>query len=482
MSTEPRLNEPSGDQRRADQREKRRVTAVSIVAALVLTGLKLIAGLATGSLGLLSEAAHSGLDAVASLFTFASVRLADQPADPDHPYGHGRFENLSAVLQGLLLLATATFIAVEAVRRILTPSTEVDPSFWAFGVMGFSIVVDVWRSRLLLAAARKFHSKALEADALNFRADLLSSSVVIVGLALTAVASRFQSLSWLLDADAVAALAVALLIATMSVRLAVQSLNVMLDRAPVALQERLTEAVRNVPGVDESGPVRLRESGNKLFADVTVSTSRALSLTAAHGVSEHIERAIKQVEPRVETLVHVEPGVSEDEPASAALRAVALELGCDTHHEHVYQVGNHLEASLHLVVSPSVTLESAHRRAHELVAAARRDNPRLTRVETHLEVSEPELISQRDVSGEQPELVTRLRHTIETAGLDAEVNDLRLYHHEEAPNVWQVVVHCGFPRKLLMTEVHQRTEALELLVRQMPLAVERVLIHAEPRL
>lgn len=462
-------------------REKRRVTLLSVAAATLLTSLKLVAGLATGSLGLLSEAAHSGLDTIASLFTFASVRLAGRPADADHPYGHGRFENLSAILQGLLLLGTAAFIAVEALRRILSPSIQVEPSFWAFGVLGFGMVLDLWRSRLLLTAARKFHSKALEADALNFRADLLSSSVVIVGLALTLLAERSAGLNWLRNADAVAALMVALVIATMSVRLALQSLNVMLDRAPLALQSRLTETVRRVPGVAQSGPVRLRESGHRLFADVTISTSRGLSLTEAHTVSERIEGAIRHIEPRVEILVHVEPGISEDESAASALRAVAFELGGETHHEHVYQVGNRLEASLHLVVPPTLTLDEAHRRAHELVAAARRDNPRLTRIETHLEVSEPELGFQHDVSGEQPKLVERLRQAVRAAGLNATVNEIRLYHREDAPGSWQAVMHCGFPKSLLMYEVHERTERLELLIRQALPNVAQILIHAEPQ-
>lgn len=466
---------------RGAAREKRRVTLVSVAAATLLTSLKLVAGLATGSLGLLSEAAHSGLDTVASLFTFASVRAAGRPADADHPYGHGRFENLSAILQGLLLLGTAAFIAAEALRRILSPSVQVEPSFWAFGVLGFGIVLDLWRSRLLLAAARKFHSKALEADALNFRADLLSSSMVIVGLALTLLADRAPGLSWLRHADAVAALIVAFLIATMSVRLALQSLNVMLDRAPLALQNRLTEAVRRVPGVARSEPVRLRESGHRLFADVTVLTSRGLSLTEAHTVSERIEETVQLIEPRVEILVHVEPGISKDESASLALRAVAFELGYETHHEHVYQVGDRLEASLHLVVLPTLTLDEAHRRAHELVAAAKKDNSGLTRIETHLEVSETELGLQHDVSREQPNLVERLRQIVRTAGLHAGVNEIRLYRREDGLDGWQAVVHCGFPRTLRMYEVHERTESLELLIRQALPEVARVLLHAEPR-
>ena len=461
-------------------REKGRITLVSLVAAVALTLLKLAAGLATGSLGLLSEAAHSGLDTVSSIFTFISVRVAERPADDDHPYGHGRFENLSAVLQGALLLITAGFIIVEAGRRLLSPGEAVAVSYWAFGVMGLSVAVDLWRSRLLMAAARKYRSRALEADALNFRADLLSSSVVIVGLVLTVLAGRSERLGWLGSADALAALVVGLNIVWMSAQLALRSLNVMLDRVPVALRERVTQAVKGVPGVIDTGAVRLRESGHLVFADVTVSTSRALSLTEAHRVSERVEAAVREVEPRAETVVHVEPVAVKDESATAALRATAAALGFDVHHEQVHEIGERLEASLHLVVSPTLTLEEAHRRAHELVAAARRDNPQLTRVETHLEVTEPDLRFQREVSREHPETVRRIQDVLEGSDPQVRVHEVRLYRHDASQDAWEAVVHCGFPKTLDMREVHRRTEELELRLRQALPNLEQVLIHAEP--
>ena len=318
--------------------EKTRVTMISIGAAVVLTALKLAVGLLTGSLGMLSEAAHSGLDLVASVITFASVRIAERPADRDHPYGHGRVENLSATLQGLLLLATAGWIVYESVVRLFVHPVPVDTTPWAFVVMGSSIAIDFWRSRMLLAAARKFHSAALEADALNFRADMYSSSVVIVGLALTLVGERLTAVPWLAKADAAAALVVAVMIIRLSGGLAARAIGVLLDRAPEDLAHRMTEAVTAVPGVVGSHEVRLRESGNRLFADVVVTTGRTTSLAEAHELTERIEAAMRAIEPRTETLVHVEPMRTDTESAAERIRAVALRLGVSTHHDQVYRV------------------------------------------------------------------------------------------------------------------------------------------------
>lgn len=299
-----------------EEHEKAQVILVSVVAAVALTTIKLIVGLLTGSLGILSEAAHSGLDLVASVITFMSVRIAGRPADADHPYGHGRFENLSATLQGLLLLATAGWIVYASVVRLFFRSMPVEASVSAFVVMGASVGIDLWRSRMLLAAARKFHSAALEADALNFHADMYSSAVVIVGLALTYAGQHLAGMAWLEKADAVAALVVALLIMRLSGGLAGRALGVLLDRAPQERAERMTRAILAVPGVVRVDRVRLRESGNRVFADVVVTAPRTASLAEAHDLSDRVEAAVRSVEPRTETLVHVEPIRTETETAA----------------------------------------------------------------------------------------------------------------------------------------------------------------------
>lgn len=463
----------------AEQREKNRITLVSVGAALALTVLKLAAGLLTGSLGLLSDAAHSALDFVASIITFFSVRIAGRPADADHPYGHGRVENLSAVVQGALLLLTAGAIILESVRRIFVSHVEVQASAWAFGVMAVSIVVDLWRSRMLSAAARRYNSRAMEADALNFRADMFSSVVVIAGLALAALGDLTGRGGLLARADAAAALVVALVIIGMSGRLAARALNVLLDRAPSSLGERMTAAASSVPGVVESRPVRLRESGDRLFADITVQVPRTTTLSEAHSISETVEASIRAVEPRTETVVHMEPAVSEAETAAEAIRAAAWQVGARTHHEVVRRVGDHLEASLHVEVEPRLSLREAHELAHRVSAAAREDNPRLTRVDTHIEVAEPDPSRRREVTAAHPELVEVARRVVESAGVGAVLHELRVYA-SEGPG-WDVALHCGFEPELPMGEIHRRTEAVEQELRRRVPELEHVVIHAEPR-
>jgi cation diffusion facilitator family transporter len=467
-----------------EQTEKNRVTAVSVIASLLLTFAKLGVGLLTGSLGILAEAAHSALDLVASVITFFTVRIAGRPADESHPYGHGRAENLSAIVQGILLLGTASWIVYESVRRIFFEDVRVEASFWAFGVMGTSIVVDLWRSRMLMRAAEKYRSRALEADALNFRSDMLSSAVVIAGLSLVALGDALDLVGILNKADAVAALLVGSLIIYKSGSILLQSVNVLLDRAPVGLEERVRRAAASVSGVVDAPSVRLRESGSRTFADVVVTVPRTTSAAEAHELTERVEEAVRGVDERADTLVHVEPVRSETETAAEAIRATALRVGVRTHHEKVWRSGNNFEASLHVEVDPDLTLEEAHDLARRLGIAIKEEYPRILKVNSHIEVAVPEPEERWETTADHPELVARMEHAVLETGVEARAHEVRLYGPRGAgvdEGTLDAVVHLDFPPSTDMGEVHRRTELIEQVLRMQIPELEHVVIHAEPR-
>ncbi|EFH83513.1 cation diffusion facilitator family transporter [Ktedonobacter racemifer] len=257
------------------QREKMLVALSSVGAAIGLTTLKLIVGLLTGSLGILAEAAHSGFDLIAALMTFFAVRLASRPADQTHHYGHEKIENLSAFLEALLLLLTAAWVIYEAVRRLLYHEGHVEISIWAFVVMGISIVVDVTRSRVLLRVARKVGSQALEADALHFSTDIWSSAVVIVGLLIVLLTNLLHLPSWLTQADAVAALAVSGIVIWVSIRLARDTLDVLLDKAPHVLLAPMTQRLRE--RIDDATSMHLTVGRKENMVEQTLCSSALFS-------------------------------------------------------------------------------------------------------------------------------------------------------------------------------------------------------------
>jgi cation diffusion facilitator family transporter len=290
--------------------EKRSAAMSSVVAAVFLTCMKIIVGVLTNSLGILAEAAHSALDLVAALVTLFSVRKSDQPPDDSHLYGHGKVENLSALVETLLLLVTCVWIIYEAIQRLFFRVVEVDASIWAFLVMAVSIIVDVTRSRILRRAAVKYHSQALEADALHFSTDVWSSSVVILGLIGVRLAEAKLRLAFLHRTDAVAALGVAVIVIYVSLQLGKRCIDGLMDAAPAGLAESIRQRVESMPGVAECHQIRVRTSGAHVFVDLHATFPGGHSLEDVHRQTEIIEAVVLELEPRADVTVHPEPAES----------------------------------------------------------------------------------------------------------------------------------------------------------------------------
>jgi cation diffusion facilitator family transporter len=287
--------------------EKRSAAMTSVIAAVGLTGFKIIVGLTTGSLGILAEAAHSGLDLMAAVMTFLAVRISGRPADRNHLYGHGKVENLSALFETLLLLVTCFWIIYEATHRLLYHSADLEVNYWSFTVMITSIVVDVSRSRMLYRAAKKYNSQALEADALHFSTDIWSSGVVILGLFCVKLSEWVPGLTFLRQADSVAAIMVGLIVVYVSIKLGVRTIQALLDVAPSGIEKKIISAVEILPGVVDCHNVRVRYSGPQPFVDVHVLVDGNQTLKEAHNLTEEIERVIQQLMPNADVTVHPEP-------------------------------------------------------------------------------------------------------------------------------------------------------------------------------
>jgi len=287
--------------------EKRRAAGTSVFAAVGLTGFKIVVGLSTGSLGILAEAAHSGLDLVAAFLTWMAVRISGKPPDRDHRYGHGKVENLSALAETALLLITCGWIIREALHRLLFHKVEVEVTVWSFAVMATSIVIDYSRSRMLARTAKKYNSQALEADALHFSTDIWSSSVVILGLISVKLSEWVAGWGGLRYADAVAAIVVAVIVAQVSIKLGIRTSAALLDTAPAGLEETISSAVSALPGVSNCHNVRLRYSGPQLFVDIHILVDGNQSLREAHALTEEIESAIQKLVPDADVTVHPEP-------------------------------------------------------------------------------------------------------------------------------------------------------------------------------
>lgn len=464
----------------ADRRSKQSAALVSAIAVIVLGLAKLGLGLATGSLGLIADAVHSGLDLVSTVLTYLAVRWADRPADVDHPYGHGRAENLSGFVEAMIILGTAIAIGVEAIRHIATGEATVFPTPLAFAVLVVSIGVSYWRSRDLERVAREHASDALAADALNFRADVWSSLVVLVGLALVALGRSAGIPQLVSTADAVAGLIVALLVIAAATRLARETVDALLDRSPHDIAERIADAVARIPGVVECRRVRLRRVGGRYFVDVIAVASRTETFQESHALTEQIEREIWRIEPRSDVVVHLEPVATSAETILDRIHLIAQELGVRVHDVQVRRVDGRSEVNLHVEVSPELSLDRAHALASRLEDQIAAANPGVSAVNTHLEV-EPLIGAPRtEVTREEVGMVRRIGATADEVLGPGRCHEIRVYRPAGRTRELDVVVTCSFAPTTSVAHAHQQAERVEQALRAKVPGLGSVLVHVEP--
>jgi cation diffusion facilitator family transporter len=457
------------------RKEKRAVAGNSVLAALVVTTLKIAVGITTGSLGILSEAAHSGLDLVAALVTFFSVRVSDKPADADHQYGHGKFENFSAFIETGLLLLTCIWIVYEAIKRLFFHNVEIEPSAAAFAVMFLSIAVDAWRSRSLGRIAAKYDSQALEADALHFSTDIWSSSVVIIGLGLVWI-GRIYQMEWLRRADPIAALFVAGVVISVSWRLARRTADALLDAAPAGVRSQILERIRTVDGVLEVERVRFRKAGNRFFADVSVGLERNFTFQRSQQVSDAVTSRVREVLPDADVMVHSVPRAGRAENIFDRIRGVATRHNFNVHDVSVQDLNGQLHVEQHLELDERLSMKQAHDEVTRLEGEMRGEVPEIATILTHIE-SEPATIERGEEVVREPELEAKLKNIVKEF---PEIKDVHEFQFKKVRTRLYVSCHCTLPDDMPLSRVHDVQTSLEIRFKHDAPELFRVLIHPEP--
>jgi cation diffusion facilitator family transporter len=474
---------------------KRSAAIFSVLAASLITLLKLITGVLTGSLGMLSEAAHSAVDLIASTITLFSVQVSDRPADADHNYGHGKIESLAAFVETGIMFASCVLLVAEALRRILLHHhLDLKPSFWPFAVLFCSIVVDYTRSRTLGRIARQHRSDALAADSIHFATDMWASLAVMLGLAAT-FAGEHYALPWLEFADPLAAIVVSGVILRVSWRLARQTIDALLDATPTtdptsndpqtkeALRNNLIHDLKAIPGVMSVDRLRTRRSGANYFADVTLGMPRNLTFQRSEQLTMAATEAVQRHLPGADVVVHTVPTASIAESVHDRIRAVAARRNLAIHEINVQQLDNGLQIEQHLEVDETMPLRQAHELVTDLEADMRWEVPAISSILTHIE-SEPATIERPSSLDVDRDFELRLRRAAEAFPEILDIHDVfvtrRSRTASHAREHIQVTCHCTLPDDLPMARVHAVITALEGAFKIEAPEVDRLLIHPEP--
>lgn len=455
---------------------KRRVALQSMLAASCMTALKVAAGLISGSLGVLSDAAHSGLDLAGSGITFFSVRVSDKPADEDHSYGHGKVENLSAFFEAGLMALSCAWIIWEAIQRIRSNTFELRYSIWPVLVLLTSIAVDFWRSRELRRVAELTGSPALATDAFHFASDIWASLAVLCGLLATWIGIALH-IDWLRYADPVAAIFVSVMILRITTQLTREAVGVLMDQIPAETRMRVIHEAERVPGVLAVEQARVRRSGPKYFADLTLALPRSFTFEHTGELVRAATEAVHSALPEADVVIHTVPRQGRAESIFDRIRAVAARNNVAVHDLSVQSHHGKLHVELHVELDETMRLLEAHSFVSGLEAEILREAPEIDSVLTHIE-SEPATI-------EQPEEIVEEDRRIEKAlrSSAARYNDIIDVHQIMVGRTAEHITlscHCTLPDDLSMHRVHEIITALENSFKLDCPEVHRVTIHPEP--
>lgn len=454
------------------QDTKERVALTSIFASGGLTIAKAIVGYLSGSLALISEAAHSALDFAATVMTWYAVRVSGKPADEEHHYGHGKVESVTALIATGLLFVLSAFVIWEAVHRLMGAGGHaVEATAWAFAVIVGSILIDFLRARLLYKTAKETTSHALEADALHFDSDMWSSCAVLLGL--VGVALGYP---W---ADSAAALIVAVVILIAGWRLGRRTVDTLTDTAPEGASARIAVIAARTAGVVSVERVRVRSVGPTLFADLVVAVSRTLPLDRVAAIKQEVGAAISAELPEAEVDVVTEPRALSDETVLERVMVIARNRALAVHHVTVHSIGSRLSISLDLEVDGNLSLGQAHEIADGLEVALGAELGYDVEVETHIEPLQMSGVSGREAPYEHVmEVRAALKSISETNAFVGQVHDVRVRQTADGEIV---NFHCRVDPQLTVREVHERVDDVERALRQRFPAIKRVIGHAEPR-
>ncbi len=456
--------------------EKRKAALHSMVAATTMTLLKLVAGLLSGSLGVLSDAAHSGLDLAGAALTFFSVRVSDKPADENHTYGHGKIENISSFGEVGLMAASCAWIIWEAMQRILHHAVELHHSIWPVLVLVSSIVVDFWRSRELRIVAVRTGSPALATDAFHFASDIWSTVAVLAGLGASWIGAHF-GIEWLQYADPFAAVIVSIMILRITAHLAYETIGVLMDQIPAETRRQIIREVEQVQGVLAVERARVRRSGASHFADLTLAMPRHYTFEHTGELVCAATAAVHRALPHADVVIHTVPRQARAESIFDRVRAVAARNNVAVHDLSVQSHHGRLRVEQHVELDETLPLLEAHAFVTALEAEILRHTPEIDSILTHIE-SEPATI-------EQPEDLVEEDRKIEKALRDSsshfpEILDVHEISVGRIADHISLSCHCTLPDDLPMHRVHEIITALEDRFKLECPEVHRVTIHPEP--
>ena len=456
-------------------RRKISVAVSSLWAAIFITLIKIVAAYFSGSLAVLSEVFHSAIDIVACIMTIIFIKFSSKPPNRDHHYGHEKGESFSALFQVLILFATSSYIIYEAIHRLfLGKQVDLNIGLWTVGILLLTIVIDFSRSRALKKVAKETGSQALEADALHFSSDILTSSIVIISLLL-----GYFGISY--EADSLGAILVSIVILFMGYKLARKSFNSLMDKVPEGLSDKILKETRGVKGVEEVCSYRIRSTGTHIFIDMTISVSRIIPFSRVHEITDAVEKRISEISPNTDIIIHAEPIETENETINDKIKMIVSEFGFRSHDIFSHKINDEIFTELHVEIESTNDMVIAHDMVTELEEKIKEKISIISNVRIHIDEPGDVVFDTEDITHRSGVIIQEVNNILEDVKEVNEYYDIKVV---SASGKIRVSLTCKFDPAMSFDEVHDLVTLLESriylnLKDQFP-KISNVIIHAEP--
>lgn len=448
---------------------QQRTALSSVAAAGFLVVLKLVAGLASGSLGLLAEAAHSATDFGSAVLTFFAIRVSDRPADSSHTYGHRKAEHLAALAEGAFLIVVSGVIIFESVSRITSSeSNTVETGWWVFAVIAIVLAVDSVRTVVSWRGARAFSSAALGANALHFASDFAGTLAVLIGLLMVR--------SGVADADSIAALIVAVLVIGAAITLIRSNVGSLMDQAPVGLVKIAQDAIGSVEPPVEIRRLRVREAGGTTFVDGVLEVEADAPVQQGHDLADRVEAALQERIAGSDITIHIEPREGAELRERVTGAALSAREVREVHNVRIVSIGGRSDLSLHVKLPAGQSLAEAHAAIDGVEEAIRSAAPEVDAVHVHIEPLEPSLQAPINASEESVELHRSIALIVfELTGSEP----LELRVHREPRGIVALVT-VALDGGQTLAEAHAAATTIEAAIRERDGEIVDVVVHTEP--
>jgi len=454
---------------------KIKVAVNSLYAAVIITIIKILAAYFSGSLGVLSEVFNSAIDIFVCLVTILSIKYSSRPPDADHNYGHEKVENFSALFQVFILFITASYIIYEAALRLFgNKDIEVKVNIWILLALVVSMIIDFYRARVLRKIAKETKSSALEADALHFSSDILSSGVVIIGLLLV-----YFNISK--TADTIAALIVTGVIIYLGFKLSKKSIDLLMDRVPAGLYEKVKYETLLIKGVEDIKSFRIRSSGSKIYIDMVILISRLVPFSKAHDIMDSVEKKLNELIENADVVIHSEPVETKSETINDKIRMIVNGFGLKCHDIFSHRINNEIYSELHIEVDNTNDLTKAHNEITEIEERIKKEIDVITHLKIHIDEPSEIVFDTKDITENSNEMIRAVNNILEECRDVISSSDI---HVISTNGKIRVSLTCVFNYIHSFDEVHDIVTVLEskiyLNLKENHPKLANVIIHAEP--